>query len=145
MPTVFRRISFFRRLISDAKSSGSQVEQFSFLLEEVNAMSGIVASHGAQLSVLSDELLTTRCQLLEETCGRINTGNLRHVILIGAPYLPLGTDIQNRLKKQVLLCTFMFVDSVSHTPPRPSFNIGLGRFINVYTCSSNRLLRPYPH
>ena len=75
--------------------------RFNFLLEETNALSGIVASHGAQLAVLSDQLLVTRCQILEENCGRINSDNLHHFIIMGGPYLPLGSDIQARLKKQV--------------------------------------------
>ena len=101
LSTFFKIIIMCLRLIDDARESGSSADRFSFLLEEVNALTGVVASHGAQLSVLSDELLTTRCQLLEETCGRINTDNLRHVIILGGPYLALGTDIQTRLKKQV--------------------------------------------
>ena len=82
-------------------SSSDPADRFSFLMSEINTVTGVLASHGAQISALSDQLLVTRCQILEENCGRINTDNLRHVMVIGGPYLPLGTDIQERLKKQV--------------------------------------------
>jgi len=84
-------------------TSSNPLERFSFVIEEVNTISGIVAAQGAQLSVLSDQLLVTRCQMHEEGCGRVNTDNLHHFMLMGVPYLPLGPDIQTRLKQQVFV------------------------------------------
>ena len=87
--------------VLETMTSPNPMDRFSFLMEDFNALSGIVSSHGAQLSVLTNQLLITRCQMHEESCGRVNTDNLHHFMLMGVPYLPLGTDIQTRLKQQV--------------------------------------------
>ena len=88
-------------MTSDAISSKTPRDRFSFLLEEVNTLSTVVAGHGAQLSILNDQIMVTRCQMYEERCGRINQDNLDHFLIMGAPYYPLSEQLQALLKKQV--------------------------------------------
>ena len=76
------------------------------MLEELNALSTVVASHGAEMAILNDQVMLTRCQMFEETCGRVNSDNLHHFMVMGAPYLPLSDGLQELLRKQVL---FKFV------------------------------------
>lgn len=64
-------------------------------------VSATVASHEIQLKLLSDQLLMTRCQHYEETCGRQNADNLNRFIIVGAPFLPQSDQLQARLKSQV--------------------------------------------
>ena len=85
----------------EAMTSSSPIDRFTFLSEEINSISGVVTAHGAQLAVLTDQLLVARCQMYEESCGRVNNDNLHHFMLMGVPYLALGQDIQARLKQQV--------------------------------------------
>ena len=70
---------------------------------EVSSLSAVVSGHGAQLSVLSDQMIVTRCQMYEDNCGRINQENLNRFMIMGAPYFPLTENIQDTLKKQVCL------------------------------------------
>jgi len=71
------------------------------LLEEFNNLSGIVAGCTVQVSSLHDQLMVTRCQLYEDTCGRINESNLSHIMVMGAPYFPVSANVQEQLKQQV--------------------------------------------
>ena len=64
-------------------------------------MSTVMASQGAEMVVLKDQVLLTRCQMLEETCGRINSDNLHHFMVMGAPYFPLSEGLQALLRDQV--------------------------------------------
>jgi len=77
------------------------MDRFCFLMEEFNALSSLVAGCTTQVSTLGDSLLLTRCQMYEETCGRINESNLSHFMVMGAPYLPLSENIQEQLKQKV--------------------------------------------
>jgi len=79
---------------------GSAVDRFSFLVEEISNVSGIVASHGAQISMLADELMATRANHAEEMDGRINVDSLNHLMILGGPFLE-GDELQVRLKQQV--------------------------------------------
>ena len=83
--------------------SKSPADRFSFMLEEVNTLSTVVAGQGAQMAVLNDQVMLTRCQMFEETAGRINSDNLSHFMVMGAPYLPLSEGLQERLHDQVPL------------------------------------------
>lgn len=78
-------------------------DRFNFLVDEVSSLSTVVSGHGAQLSVLNDQMMVTRCQMYEESCGRINQDNLNRFLIMGAPYLPLSDNVQDLLKKQVPL------------------------------------------
>jgi len=78
----------------------SAADRFTFLVDEVNSLSGIVTAHGAQLSILSDELMYTRASHAEEMDGRINTENLNHLMILGGPFLE-GDNLSDRLKEQV--------------------------------------------
>jgi len=89
---------YFRLLLEVI--GGTAIDHFSFLVEEISNISGIVMSHGAQISMLSDELMATRASHAEEMDGRINTDNLNHLMILGGPYLE-GDDLQVRLKQQV--------------------------------------------
>lgn len=82
-------------------TSKNPKDRFKFLLDEVNLLSTVVSSHGSQLSVLSDQMVVTRCQLYEDNCGRINQENLNRFMVMGAPYFPLSNDLQDKLKQQV--------------------------------------------
>jgi len=94
-------VSFLRHLL-ELTTTRPAGDKFSFLVEEISSLSGVVACHGAQLSVLADELMVTRAAHAEEVDGRINFENLNHLIIIGGPFLD-GDDLQNRLKQQVMV------------------------------------------
>ena len=96
---------FLRDTLSTVTSKNPK-DRFGFLLDEVTALSTVVSGHGAQLSVLNDQMVVTRCQLYEDNCGRVNTENLSHFMVMGAPYYPLTNEIQTTLKQQVLI-TFL--------------------------------------
>jgi len=76
------------------------MDRFSFIVDEINSLSGVVVSHGAQISALHDELMLTRASHAEEVDGRINTENLSHLMILGGPFLE-GDDLSARLKQQV--------------------------------------------
>jgi len=65
-------------------------------------VSTVVASHGAQIAMLADELTLTRAAHAEEMDGRINVENLHRLMILGGPYLE-GEDLQDRLKQQVII------------------------------------------
>ena len=71
------------------------------MLDEFNALSAVVAGQGAEMAIMNDQVMLTRCQMFEETCGRINSDNLNHFMVMGAPYLPLSDGLQELLRKQV--------------------------------------------
>jgi len=87
-------------MLTSLTTERSPSDRFSFLVEELNTLSGVVTSHGAQLSILSDELMVTRASHAEEVDGRINTENLNHLMILGGPFLE-GDDLSARLKQQV--------------------------------------------
>ena len=84
-------------------------DRFNFLMGEVSSLSAVVSGHGAQLSVLSDQMIVTRCQMYEDNCGRINQENLNRFMIMGAPYFPLTENIQDTLKKQVSVLNIISV------------------------------------
>jgi len=71
------------------------------MMDEMSSLSVVVASHGAQLSILNDQMIVTRCQMYEDNCGRINQENLNRFLLMWAPSYPLTDQMQDLLKKQV--------------------------------------------
>ena len=85
----------------NVQASKAPSDRFSFMLDEFNLLSAVVADQGAEMAILNDQVMLTRCQMFEETCGRVNTDNLNHFMVMGAPYLPLGEGLQDRLRKQV--------------------------------------------
>jgi len=89
------------RILQATIGSKNPVDRFSFLLEEVNSLSVTVSSQGTQLAVLANDLLVTRCQMLEENCGRVNSDNLHHFIVLGCPFFPLTNTLQDQLRQQV--------------------------------------------
>ena len=93
--------SFFSRTVLATLLSKNPKDRFNLLLGEVSSLSAVVSGQGAQLSVLNDQMLITRCQMYEDTCGRINQENLSHFMVMGAPYYALAENIQDTLKKQV--------------------------------------------
>ena len=74
-------------------------------MDEFNSLSAVVTGQGAELAILNDQVMVTRCQMYEENCGRVNVDNLNHFMVMGAPYLPLCDGLQELLRKQV---TFKF-------------------------------------
>ena len=68
---------------------------------EVAALSAVVSGQGTELSILKDQVMVTRCQMYEETCGRINQENLNRFMIMGARFHPLSDSMQDVLKKQV--------------------------------------------
>ena len=92
---------FFYRTILTAFQSKAPKDRFNFLMGEIGALSAVVSGQGTQLSVLNDQVTVTRCQVYEETCGRINYENLNHFMITGAQYHPLSDNMQEVLKKQV--------------------------------------------
>lgn len=90
------------RIIDQARKSKNPLDRFSFLVTELATVSGVANSAVAQLSALQDQVLVNACKFQEETDGRINTDNLDHLMVLGAPFLPSGDgDLQDRLKAQV--------------------------------------------
>ena len=85
-----------------AQTSKAPAERFTFMLDEFNALSAVVAGQGAEMAILNDQVMLTRCQMSEETCGRVNSDNLNHFMVMGAPYLPLSDGLQDQLRKQVI-------------------------------------------
>lgn len=90
-------------MTATVQASKHPSDRFSFLLDEVNALSAVIAGQGAEMSILNDQVLLTRCQMFEESCGRVNTDNLNHFMVMGAPYLPLSDGLQDLLRSQVML------------------------------------------
>ena len=72
------------------------------MMEEINTLSTVVAGQGAEMAILNDQVMLTRCQMFEETCGRVNSDNLNHFMVMGAPYLPLSDGLQTLLRDQVV-------------------------------------------
>ena len=72
------------------------------MLDELNTLSTVVAGQGAEMAILNDQVMLTRCQMFEENCGRVNTDNLHHFMIMGAPYIPLCDGIQDLLRQKVI-------------------------------------------
>jgi len=89
-------------------SSKDPADRFNFLVGEVNSLSGVVVSHGAQISMLTDELMATKASHAEEMDGRINTENLNHLMILGGPFIE-ADDLQARLVQQVCLKQFLSI------------------------------------
>lgn len=94
-------INSIYRLMQAARTSKNPLDRFDFVLEEVNALSGLVSSYGSQLAILSDVQMVTQCRVFEEICGRVNESQLNHFMVMGAPSYPKSDSLQANLKKQV--------------------------------------------
>ena len=89
-------------------SSKNPQDRFTFLINEVGTLSTIVAGNSAQISILNDQMVVTRCQMYEDNCGRVNQDNLNRFLIMGAPYYPLSDNLQEQLKKQVNITSINF-------------------------------------
>lgn len=82
-------------------ASEGPTDGFVYLSESLVQVTSTVAAHDLHIKLLKDQLLLTRCQHAEETCGRENVDNLNRFVIIGAPYLPLSDQLQAKLRSQV--------------------------------------------
>ena len=105
-------VLILNRLTSVAQASKTPSDRFTFLLDEFNVMSAVVASQGAQMDLINDQVMVTQCRMFEETCGRINSDNLNHFMVMGAPYFPICDGLQELLRKQVCYNTIFISASL---------------------------------
>jgi len=87
-------------LLERVKKSKNAADRFSFLVSEINEQSGLLASTMTKVSTLEDASMISSCRFYEEMDGRVNTEDLNHLMVLGAPYLS-GDDLPSMLKKQV--------------------------------------------
>lgn len=115
---------FFRALVEISASEGP-TDGFNLLSAGMVTMSTTLVAHDLQIKLLSDQLLVSRCQQAEETCGRVNVDNLNRLIIVGGPYLSLSENLQAKLRSQVsivILNVFFahltqFIPNLIYPPP----------------------------
>jgi len=93
-------------MVDRVRRSKNPNDRFSFLLSELNDQSGALVSTLTKVAALEDKALISSCRFYEEMDGRINTDNLHHLMILGAPFLS-GDDLQDQLKQQVALIVTM--------------------------------------
>jgi len=73
------------------------------ILGEVASTSEVVCQHQHRIKTLEKSLLITKCEMLEEKEGRINSDASHHIIVKGKkiPFFERGEDLQAKLKAQV--------------------------------------------
>jgi hypothetical protein len=89
------------RAINDA-SFASTPDQFAHLSTAVSYISDQQVQTTYRVSILESKERAKACENLEEKEGRINSDLLNHFVLIGAPFVPAGPDMQAQLVSQVL-------------------------------------------
>lgn len=86
-------------------STEDNLTGFGYMSKQLVEVTSTLTAHETQIKILSDQLMLSKCQQAEETCGRINVDALNRFIIIGGPFLPQSDELQIKLKRQV---TFSF-------------------------------------